>query len=70
MFVRAVQYVVAYKMNDCAYHARSLCCHVFGEDIEHDDMLARQPRAQNGPEHMYCSLATLCIIQDYPHHDD
>ena len=70
MFVHAMQYVVVCKMNACVYHAWLLCCHVFGDNIEHDDMLVRQPRAQNGPEHMYCLLATVCIIQDYPHHDD
>ena len=70
MFVRAVQYVVVCKMNACAYHARLLYCHVFGDNIEHNNVLVRQPRAQNGPEHMYCSLTILCIIQDYAHHDD
>ena len=70
MLARAVQCVVVCKMNACAYHTCLLCCHAFGNGIERDDVLMRQPRAKSGPDHMYCLFATSCIIQDYPCHDD
>lgn len=46
-----------------------LCCHAFGDSIKHVDMLVQQLRAQSGLEHMYCLVAILHIIQDYPSHD-
>ena len=61
-----MQYVAVCKMNACMYQAHLLRCHAFGNSIKSNDVLMKQPRAQSGPEHIYCSFATYTSFRIIP----